>query len=100
MKNHTVLATFTGVPAGPVTAYMEKMTQDAFRRLQEHIEEPMFDMILRRRRYMETSKPVPHEFGRADAKAVFRRWRRGKPVSRCLMMKAIGAYADSEAGYI
>ena len=43
------------------------------------------------KRYMKLSKPERQEFGLADGKAVLRRWRKGKPVSKRLMKRAVAA---------
>jgi hypothetical protein len=45
----------------------------------------------RKFRYAYISRPEPHEFDGQDAKAVFRRMRRGKFVSPGLVQRAAGA---------
>lgn len=54
--------------------------------------------LFTKRRYMEWSKPRPHEFGPADARSVLRRVRKGRPVSNALLSRAVKALVD-EAGY-
>ena len=52
------------------------------------------------RRYADRSKPRPHEWGRADVKAVFRRLRHGRPISRALLVRAERWLFDEiESGY-
>ena len=57
-----------------------------------------FSKLLTKRRYMERSKPRPHEFGVRDAKSVLRQIRKGRAVSPQLLSRAVKTLVD-EAGY-
>ena len=52
-------------------------------------------------RYAWSSRPTKHTFGEADAKAVLRQFRHGRPVSRGLVVKAVNTLVESayDRGY-
>jgi hypothetical protein len=81
---------------GSLVAQLARVTQRYFddRLCLSSLLEPEFVKILGRDpkyRYARTSRPRPHEFDGSDAKAVFRRLRRSKPVSPGLIQRAADA---------
>lgn len=87
------LAASCGFPFSEVVARLDRLQERMLSDTIVNLLSANFDLE-RRMRYAVTSKPRPHEFDWRDAKAVFRRWRRGKPVSKRLMMKAIEEYGQ------
>ena len=84
------------VPDGPIIRLLEKKMEQYRKEAWERLLEPSFFLgKLKKRRYMERSKPCPHEFGEADGRAVMRRLRHGKPVSPALITRAVKAITDA-----
>ena len=59
----------------------------------------IWSSLLPKRRYAARSKPKPHVFGLADAKAVFRQVRRGRQFSKQLLRRAQKALWDAAVEY-
>ena len=86
------------VPDGPIIRLLEKKMEMYRAQMLEDLLRPSFFLgRLPKKRYMELSKPKPHEFGEADGRAIMRRLRKGKPVSGHLIARAMKAITDSVA---
>lgn len=87
------------VADSPLTRLLEERLKEYYRDALEHYLHPTFFYDkLTKRRYMERSKPRPHEFGPGDAKSVLRRVRKGRAVSGALLARAVRTLVD-EASY-
>ena len=84
------------VPDSPIIRLLEKKMEQYRKEAWEDLLKPSFFLgKLQKKRYMERSKPRPHEFGEADGRAIMRRLRHGKPVSPALITRAVEAITDA-----